>query len=297
MVKKDKNAPVPTPTPVEVAALKKNGFMPQKQPNLFSMRLKVTGGQVTAAQLRHIAAIAEKYGRGYAHFTSRQSVEIPFVALADIDALKQDLAGVIEISSGGARVRTITACQGAAICASGKIDTTALADELDRRYFGRALPHKFKIGVTGCKNNCLKAEENDLGIKGGVLPKWQKKKCNFCGACVKICPAKTLTLTDKKITVGDACRYCGQCVKICPQKAWSGKNGYVLSFGGMFGNQIQPGARLLPFLLDRADVFRAADAVLAFFAANGKAGERLGKLLTRIGAEKLRAALEAAIER
>jgi dissimilatory sulfite reductase (desulfoviridin) alpha/beta subunit len=35
---------------------------------------------------------------------------------------------------------------------------------MDRRYFGKELSHKFKIGITGCKNSCLKAEENDLGI-------------------------------------------------------------------------------------------------------------------------------------
>ena len=39
-----------------------------------------------------------------------------------------------------------------------------LAKELDDRYFARELPHKFKFGITGCQNNCLKAEENDVGI-------------------------------------------------------------------------------------------------------------------------------------
>ncbi len=67
------------------------------------------------------------------------------------------------------RVRTVTACQGNTICPSGNIDSYDIAVKLDERYFGRELPHKFKFGVTGCQNNCLKAEENDVGIKGVLL--------------------------------------------------------------------------------------------------------------------------------
>ena len=63
----------------DYAALKKGGFMRQKQKNCFSMRLKVVGGQVTAGQLAAVAEIAEKYGHGYVHLTSRQGIEIPFI--------------------------------------------------------------------------------------------------------------------------------------------------------------------------------------------------------------------------
>ena len=41
-----------------------------------------------------------------------------------------------------------------------------------RDIFGHDLPHKFKFGVTGCQNNCLKAEENDVGIKGAIRVNW-----------------------------------------------------------------------------------------------------------------------------
>ncbi len=51
--------------------------------------------------------------------------------------------------------------------------------------FGRELPHKFKFGVTGCQNNCLKAEENDVGIKGGMTVECNHDDCIQCGVCVK----------------------------------------------------------------------------------------------------------------
>ena len=137
------------------------------------MRLKSVGGHFTAAQLNTVRQVADRYGKGYVHLTSRQGIEIPYIRLKDIDEVKKVLKeGGVEVGFCGPRVRTITACQGAATCPSGLIDTVKLANEFDRRYGGRELPHKFKFGFTGCHNNCLKAEENDMGIKGGVEPRW-----------------------------------------------------------------------------------------------------------------------------
>lgn len=63
---------------VDYGVLKKGGFMRQKQKNCFSLRLKVVGGHLDAEQLKTIAEVAEEYGGGYVHLTSRQGVEIPF---------------------------------------------------------------------------------------------------------------------------------------------------------------------------------------------------------------------------
>ena len=153
---------------VDYAALKKGGFMRQKQKGCFSLRIAVVGGNLTAENIKTVAEVAEKYGHGYVHMTSRQGIEIPFIKVEDINVVKEKLAkGGVGTGVCGPRVRTVTACQGSEICPSGCIDTYTLAKELDERYFGRELPHKFKFGVTGCQNNCLKAEENDVGIKGG----------------------------------------------------------------------------------------------------------------------------------
>ena len=73
---------------VDYAALKKGGFMRQKQKNNFSLRLQVVGGNLTAENLKKIAEVAEKYGDGHVHLTSRQSVEIPFVKLDDVSEWK-----------------------------------------------------------------------------------------------------------------------------------------------------------------------------------------------------------------
>ena len=78
------------------------------------------------------------------------------------------------------------------------------AKELDERYYARELPHKFKFGVTGCQNNCLKAEENDLGIKGGIKVSWRESDCIGCGVCIKACRSKALSMEGGRITLESA---------------------------------------------------------------------------------------------
>lgn len=73
---------------VDYSTLKKGGFMRQKQKNNFSLRLRVVGGNLTAKQLAKIAEVAENFGDGYVHLTSRQSVEIPFIKLDDVENAK-----------------------------------------------------------------------------------------------------------------------------------------------------------------------------------------------------------------
>jgi dissimilatory sulfite reductase (desulfoviridin) alpha/beta subunit len=284
---------------VDYGALKKGGFMRQIQKDRFSLRLRVTGGQITVEQLKKIGEVAVSYGKGYVHLTSRQGVEIPFVALKDIEAVKKELAlAGVQPGVCGPRVRTVTACQGSAVCPSGLIETSGLAKELDGRYYGQELPHKFKIGITGCKNNCLKAEENDLGIKGGLFPSWERGNCTYCGLCQAVCPAELIKVDKEKPSLAFAekdCIYCGRCVKSCPSNAWQGKAGYLLSFGGMFGNDIKQGLRLLPLLFDKEQLFKAADAALRFFKTHGKPGERMARTLARVGVETLKKELEETV--
>ena len=98
---------------VDYKELKKGGFMRQRQKDHFSMRLKSVGGHFTAAQLGTVQKVAEQYGKGYVHLTSRQGIEIPFIRLEDIDAVKKALhEGGVSVGVCGPRVRTITACQG-----------------------------------------------------------------------------------------------------------------------------------------------------------------------------------------
>ena len=283
---------------VDYAALKKGGVMRQKQKGYFSLRLAVVGGNLTAENIRTVADVADKYGKGYVHMTSRQGIEIPFIGFDDIEEVRAELAkGGVKPGVCGPRVRTITACQGSEICPSGCIDTYTLAQELDERYFGRELPHKFKFGVTGCQNNCLKAEENDLGVKGGMVVECDQSACIQCGVCVKACREGAIELKDGKITMDESkCNNCARCVKSCPTEAWKGEPGYIVSFGGTFGNKIYKGEENLPIIKDKETLFRVADAAIGFFEEYANAGERFRATLQRVGEDEFRNRIWAAYE-
>ena len=281
---------------VNYAELKKGGFMKQKQKGYGSLRLQVVGGNLTAENIRVVSEVAQKYGRGYVHMTSRQGIEIPFIKVEQLAEVKEALAaGGVKTGVCGPRVRTVTACQGSEVCPSGCIDTYTLAKELDERYFGRELPHKFKFGVTGCQNNCLKAEENDVGIKGGMEVKYIENACISCGVCVKACRSNALSLVDGKVILDTSkCNNCGRCVKSCPTDAWEGTPGYIVSFGGTFGNSIYKGEELVPIIKDKETLFRVTDAAIEYFEENAKPSERFRKTLERLGEEGLKEKIQAA---
>lgn len=232
---------------VDYAALKKGGFMRQKQKNHFSLRLAVVGGNLTAENLKIIADVADKYGDGHVHLTSRQSVEIPFI-------------------------------------------------KLDERYFARELPHKFKFGVTGCQNNCLKAEENDVGIKGAAIVAWEKDACINCGICEKTCRVNAISTNEAGEIVLDQekCNNCGRCVKACPTDAWKGTPAFEVSFGGLFGNRVYKGENYLPIVRTEEELFRITDAAIQFFDDNANPGERFRMTLERVGLDKFKKVIEEA---
>ena len=173
------------------------------------------------------------------------------------------------------------------IASRTKSKCDALAKELDDRYFAMELPHKFKFGITGCQNNCLKSEENDLGIKGGIKVDWRESDCIGCGVCVKACRQNAITLKDGKITVDkNKCNFCGRCFKACPTDAWDTVHGYIVSFGGLFGNSINKGETIIPFIEDKEKLMRICDAAIKFFADNAKPSERFKFTIDRVGKEK-----------
>ncbi|MHC4201388.1 MAG: 4Fe-4S binding protein [Planctomycetota bacterium] len=275
----------------DLKALKAGGFMKQKEPDLFSVRLRVVGGFVNAEQLEKLAEVARKYGHGHVHLTTRQGVEVPYVAFRDMEGIRSDLKQTgLEFGACGPRVRTITACQGGS-CSHGLIDSQALAARIDERVFGRSgLPHKFKIGITGCPNACIKPQENDLGIMGIVLKTFHEDLCDRCGLCVHACPIPgALEVKDDRLVYReDICVRCGNCVAACPTDAWEKTwAGYALFVGGKMGKRPRFGDRLPIEVRSEDDILAIVDRTIDWYAVNGTKGERFGDTLDRIGVEAL----------
>jgi dissimilatory sulfite reductase (desulfoviridin) alpha/beta subunit len=268
--------------------MKKGGMMRQAEAGLFSVRLHVVGGRLSTRQLQAIREAADRFGRGSVHLTSRQGVEIPFVPQNSLATLKEFLApSGVGVGVCGPTVRTVTACQGCRVCPSGVIDSPELAEAVDRELYGKPVPHKFKVGISGCANNCMKAEENDAGVKGWIEPLWEESSCDFCGICEAVCPSKAIVLSagDGKLVVDPApCTGCGDCITSCPTGSMREKSrGYRIFAGGKFGRRPSLGRRILGVLRTKEEAMAAILAVLDFFRVHGKAGERFGDALQRTG--------------
>ena len=269
-------------------ALKKGGMMHQAEAGLFSVRLHVAGGRLTTPQLRAIEEAADRFGRGEIHLTSRQGVEIPNVPQGALAPLQEFLApSGVGAGVSGPTVRTVTACQGRRVCPSGVIDSPELAEAVDKELYGKPVPHKFKIGISGCVNNCMKAEENDAGIKGWIEPCWEAPACTFCGVCQAACPTKAISMSgDGRALIVDPalCIGCGDCIPSCPTGSMREKSrGYRVFAGGKFGRRPSLGRRILGVLRTKEEAMAAIGSVLAFFREHGKPRERFGDTLQRTG--------------
>jgi len=87
------------------------------------------------------------------------------IAEEDIDAAWQDLGQQIGRVT-GLCVRSVKICPGTDCCKRGLRDSIAVGLEIDQRFHGRELPWKFKMGVSGCPNDCAETCIKDIGLIG-----------------------------------------------------------------------------------------------------------------------------------
>ncbi|MDI9394832.1 MAG: 4Fe-4S binding protein [Euryarchaeota archaeon] len=275
---------------IDLASLKSKGFLPQRQENMFSMRLKVVSGNLDAEKLREIADAAERYGSGYVHITSRQQIEVPFVKLEAAEEASDELEKKgISGGSAGKRVRAVVACQGNRVCRNGLIDCQELACMIDEKYFGKAVPKKFKIAVTGCPAACMRPQDNDFGVMGTVKPEIFGENCVGCKRCEKACKVGAIkVLEDKACIDTEKCILCGACIAACQKDALRAeKTGCTIFVGGKAGRQPRPGTKLIE-LADEEQLFSVLEKTFEYYRREGLDGERFGDLLDRLGFEKYR---------
>ena len=236
----------------EEKRLKGLGFLNNKGTDNFSARILTVNGKVTAAQHRAMADAAEKFGNGILTFTTRQTVEvqgIPYEKLEEFQKFVED-AGMA-IGGTGAKVRPVVSCKGTT-CQYGLLDSYAISAEIYKRFYEGygdvALPHKFKIAVGGCPNNCVKPNLNDVGIIGQRIPEVNTDVCKGCKKCAieAACPNKVAKVVDGKIQIDkEACKHCGRCVGKCPfHTIEDGAYGYKIYIGGRWGKKVSMGKEL-----------------------------------------------------
>ncbi len=236
---------------INTKKLKKNAWRVTKKRGLSASRIRVPGGYLNAEYLGLIQQIAEKYGNGTVHLTTRQGFEIPDIHMedmAEVNALIQPIIDGLNINQEvkgqgytSAGTRNVAACIGNNVCPFANYNTTDFAKKIEDAIFPNDL--HFKIALTGCPNDCIKARSNDFGIIGMTMPEYDKDKCVSCGACEKACRRKAteaLDIVNYKIKRDHRkCIGCGECIINCPTNAWtrSDKKYYRLAIMGRTGKK------------------------------------------------------------
>ncbi len=279
-------------TKQDIQRVKLEGFLHNRGTERFNCRIITENGTLTGEQLRIVADIAERY-HTRCTFTTRLTVEIVGVPYEDIEKVKAELAAAGMITGGtGARVRPVTACKGTT-CVFGFYDTQALGKKVhDRFYVGMGdvrLPHKFKIAVGGCPNNCVKPDLNDFGIVGQRPPLFDPELCRGCKVCQieKNCRMSCCTLKDGKMARDEnICNNCGYCIGKCPFQAVTPSDvRYKCYIGGRWGRITRFGTPL-PGLYTEEETLDMIERAILLFRDRGRKGERFAAMIDRIGEEE-----------
>lgn len=278
----------------EIKRVKGLGFLNNKGTDCFSARVITVNGKITAAQQRCIADAAEAYGNGIVTFTSRMTIEVQGIPFAKIEDFRAAIAKEgLETGGTGAKVRPVVCCKGTT-CQFGLIDTFAVSEEIHKRFYKGyrqvALPHKFKIAVGGCPNNCVKPDINDVGVIGQLVPSFEADKCKSCAKCAveTACPIGAAECVDGVFSIdAGKCNNCGRCIEKCPFKAIpGGVGGYKVTIGGRWGKIAERGRALSKIITSDAELYDVIEKCILFYKEKGIAGERFAQTIARIGFEE-----------
>ncbi|MGA7237872.1 MAG: nitrite/sulfite reductase [Bryobacteraceae bacterium] len=153
----------------------KHGIYGQRQPGVQMVRVKIPGGLATARQFKQFGRIADEFGGGKGHITTRQNVQYHFVPLsrtADLMHMLHDV-GLTNREACYNTVRNVTTCIWSGIARDEVFDVRPYAQKLAyamlRKDLTQNLPRKFKIAFDGCSHkDCIAGNVNDLGIRAVV---------------------------------------------------------------------------------------------------------------------------------
>jgi ferredoxin-nitrite reductase len=145
-------------------------FLRNPTPGYFMIRVRMPGGRATSAQLRTLAEIAKTFGNGQLDLTTRQQFQVRHLQIKHVPEVfvRMDEVGLTSLQTGLDNVRNIMTCPVAGLSRTECVDATPLVHALNQEIVGNReytnLPRKFNVVITGCPDNCLHAETQDLAL-------------------------------------------------------------------------------------------------------------------------------------
>ncbi len=280
-------------TKEQIIAVKAKGFLlDRNSEDLFAGRVLTKNGYVSSEELAIISKAAEEFGNGTIAFTTRLSAEIQGIPYDNIEALMAFLESHNMKTGGtGDKIRPVVSCKGST-CVFGIVNSKDIALEIHDRYFEGysqvSLPHKFKIAVGGCPNNCAKPDLNDIGLIGAKTPVVDEEICKSCKrcACQSNCLMKACQKSGESETLvidKSRCNSCGKCIKNCPfQAVKTDVEGVRILIGGRWGREGRKGSPLnKTFTVQEA--LDKIEEITLYYREHGYKKERFADMIDRIG--------------
>jgi len=140
----------------------------------FMLRIKLPAGRITPEQLRAVGELSNEHGRGAGELTTRQTIQLHYLALGSLPAVFNRLraVGLTTVGACGDAVRNLTGCPVAGLAHDELFDVTALQDEVTAFFYGNPdysdLPRKHKISISACAHRCNAPEINCISLVGAI---------------------------------------------------------------------------------------------------------------------------------
>lgn len=285
-------------SPVNQDLFTRGGIITECDPDFCIVRLRMPAGMITPAQMKGIGEIAERHGIANLHLTTRQTVELPHVDPSKLELLLDELAeNGTPLGAEREEVVNVTACLGTRHCKFGIIDSVGLAQEIDKKFFGKELPIKVRIAISSCPNGCESERLNEIGITGIQKPIRDPGLCTGCGTCTHYCREKAIEVMDGIIVLhAGKCMECGFCIKPCPFQLIKGAEPeYRITVGGHRGRHPKIGRHLID-VKTQDEVLRVVDKIIYWIYRQASTGSLLPEQLDDLEFDEFKTTISKMIE-
>ncbi len=266
----------------------RGGIITERNADYATVRLRVPAGVLSAAQVKQLAKISEKYGDGSLHLTMRQAVEIPHVNPENLEKIAKALEkNGTPVGAEQNEVVNIMACPGTERCKYANCETIDLARKVDGRVFGKELPIRLRIAISGCTYMCNSPLLNDIGVTGRIRPLRVPGLCTGCGTCAEYCKQCAIKLKNGVSVLDEnKCVQCGICVHSCPYHLLKSEyDHYQITVGGRRGAAPAMGRELVTVETEE-EVVEVIDRVVYWIYRNAWSGRLLADQMDEIGFDK-----------
>lgn len=160
-------------------------FLRNPTPGFFMLRVRIPNGFSFSYQVRVLGYIAQTYGNGEIDITTRQQVQLRNLKIENIPNIFNQLeeVGLTTSQTGMDNVRNIMGCPVSGLSPKEKVDSYLLVKMLNEHIVGNPefsnLPRKFNITLSGCPDDCVHAETQDLALVPAVQEKSGKSVYGF----------------------------------------------------------------------------------------------------------------------